>query len=455
MKILFLNHSDSKESLQGGQLALVELVQQWKKKNSEIEPIFISIGEHGKFSDICSQNGWRCFVLPLDWWLEEKDIRNNSFRTSQFLSDLSSITQVRQIVKEVNPSICFTNTITSPWLAFASAAEGIPHVWSCHESGNFNTELSFRYGYENTFRIIGELSQLVIANSAPTMDFLSEFMGKKKIILQSPVRSKETLFQLLAAPEENDNQSHSFPERSAFRIGCFGAVNKNKNQQLLFEALAPIAISGREFEIVIAGNVDQEYWASLTKSNFFKKISKNLIVMDSISNPLPLISSCDLVVSTSHYESFGMSIFESQYAGVPVISTPHLGAFEIIQNGTTGTILASYNAEELTKTILAYMNSGALTQNQGKAAAESAREFLDEFAAQQMNLLIQMEKLASEEVLLQNQTSLVALLNQSDKALPHKQLAKLSGLMGSIKVQKKYSPKFLYRVLKSRFGLRG
>jgi glycosyltransferase involved in cell wall biosynthesis len=452
MKILFLNHSDSKESLQGGQLALIELVQQWQQKNSEIEPVFISIGEHGKFSEICSQNGWTCFVLALDWWLETKGPRNHKFRSSQFLSDLSSVTQIRQIINDVKPSMCFTNTITTPWLAYASAAEGVPHVWSCHESGDFNKELSYRYGLDETYKIIGDLSQLVIANSASTFEYLSKFVSLEKITLLPPVRSKETLNRLLHSSEKNSIQPTTKPKNNVFTIGCFGAVNQNKNQQLLFEALSPIALSGREFKLVIAGNIDQGYWASQTRSGYFRNIANNMDVLESVSNPLPIMSSCDLVVSTSHYESFGMSLFESQFAGVPVVSTPHHGALEIIQNGITGTVLASYNPGELSEVILGYMNSESLTQAQGKAAASITREFLENTLALKIELLTRLEIIASGAVQLNNQSPLVALLDQSVKALPRDELAKLSGLMGSIRVQKKYSPQFLYRVLKSRFG---
>lgn len=453
MKILFLNHSDSKESLQGGQLALIELVQQWKQKNSEIEPVFISIGKHGKFSEICSQNGWTCFVLPLDWWLEVKGPRKNKFRSSQFLSDLSSIIQIRQIIDVVKPTICFTNTITTPWLAYASAAEGVPHVWSCHESGNFNKELSFRYGLEETYKIIGDLSQLVIANSGSTFEFLSKFVSREKITLLPPVRSKETLNRLLHSSEKIPLNPKTKSKTNVFTIGCFGAVNQNKNQQLLFEALSHIALSGKEFKLIIAGNIDQRYWASQIRTGYFRNIVNNMDVLESVSNPLQIMSSCDLIVSSSHYESFGMSLFESQFAGVPVVSTPHLGALEIIQNGITGTVLNSYNPKELSKAILSYMNSESLTQTQGKAAASISREFLEKTKEIKIELFTRLESIASGAVLLNNQSPLIALLDQSEKALPPDGLAKLSGLMGSIRVQKKYSPQFFFRVLKSRLGL--
>ena len=453
MKILFLNHSDSKESLQGAQIALIELVEQWKRKNSKIQPVFISIGEHGKFSEYCSQKGWQCFVLPLDWWLETKASRIKKFRSSQLLSDLSSITQVRQIIREVNPSLCFTNTITCPWLAFASSAEEVPHIWSCHESGDFNNQMSFRYGMEASYQIIGELSQLVIANSTSTHKFLLDFIPEQRISIHPPVRSEDTLNLLMEKSPQQPNHSEVTEKSTSFRIGCFGAVNHNKNQQLLFEALSPISLSGMEFELVIVGNIEEKYWSSLTKSSIFNDISKKIIVLDPTTNPLPIMCQCDLIVSTSINESFGMSIFESQFAGVPVVSTPHLGAIEIIQNGITGTILESFTSEELSKAILTYMNSKDLAEQQGKMAASEAREKLTQFSEQKIRSFELMEKLFSVDRQMTIQAPLNALLNQVENALPQTTLTKLSGLMGLIKVQKKFSPAFLYRVLKSRFGV--
>lgn len=453
MKILFLNHSDSLESLQGGQLSLVELVRRWQEHNSELEPVFISIGNRGTFADLCSENGWKCYVLPLDWWLETKGERSNSFRTSQYLSDLSSIFQVRQIIKEVNPSICFSNTITCPWLAYASVAEEVPHIWSCHESGHFNEELTFRYGYEETYKTIGDLSALVIANSLSTKDSLTTFMEPEKILHLAPVRSSKTLNALLSTSGQSIPAQEFLLSKSVFRIGCFGAVNSNKNQELLLKALEPIALSNRSFELVIAGNIDQEYWAMQKQKSFFSNIANNVVVLDSISNPLPLMASCDLVVSTSLYESFGMSIFEAQFAGVPVISTPNLGAFEIIRNGITGKILSGFEVEELSAAILDYMDSEYLVQSQGKTAAEYSKTYLKNSEIDRKAFFEFVETLSTKFRLPTSQSPLIALLNQAEGALPQNQMTKLSSMMGKITIQNKLSPSFIYRAIKSRIEM--
>lgn len=75
-----------------------------------------------------------------------------------------------------------------------------------------------------------------------------------------------------------------------------------------------------------------------------KKMVKELNLVNKIiflgkqSNPFPFIKYADYLVMTSEYEGFPMTLNESIIVGTPVITTNHISAKEIVQEGINGFI---------------------------------------------------------------------------------------------------------------------
>jgi len=63
-----------------------------------------------------------------------------------------------------------------------------------------------------------------------------------------------------------------------------------------------------------------------------------------------LYSTCDFLISASDEESFGQTLIEANACGIPIISTPHFGALDII-NQTNGIIADNYTADSLGEAI--------------------------------------------------------------------------------------------------------
>ena len=72
-------------------------------------------------------------------------------------------------------------------------------------------------------------------------------------------------------------------------------------------------------------------------------LTENIVLTGQIANPYPYISNADLFISGSVTETFGLSILEALYLGVPVVAYRYDAINELIEDGVNGIVVNTFD----------------------------------------------------------------------------------------------------------------
>lgn len=174
---------------------------------------------------------------------------------------------------------------------------------------------------------------------------------------------------------------------SKLRLLFVGRINQRKGVKYLIEALR--LLDSREVELVVCGRV-------LDEIDIFRPFASQVQIRPSVSTDdlVRAYQSADLFVFPSVGEGFGQVLLESLASGLPILSTTHTAAPDLIEDGVQGFIVEPRRPELLAERIdwalthrseLATMRSRARQraehftwQRFRTAAAEAVQTFLAE-----------------------------------------------------------------------------
>lgn len=138
--------------------------------------------------------------------------------------------------------------------------------------------------------------------------------------------------------------------RQDFVVSTVGRLEKVKNQRLLLNSADKVLaeIPEAKFLIVGAGSLREEleeYAVSLDMGN-------KVIFLEHRQDVAQILSISNCFVNCSNSETFGLSIIEAMFSGVPVIATEVGGVKEIIQDNETGILIPKEDKQALIEAIL-------------------------------------------------------------------------------------------------------
>lgn len=161
-----------------------------------------------------------------------------------------------------------------------------------------------------------------------------------------------------------NNVKRKYMYHDPLKICSVGRLEKVKNIELLIDAIANMNDCNR-LRCDIYGE------GSLRKT-LQKKIDElgmtDIITLKGFENDVNKIyNSNDILVQTSFYESFGLTVIEAMRCGLLVVCSKVGGMAEIVNNGTNGLLFESNNVVELTNILedicLKKYNMVSLSQN--------------------------------------------------------------------------------------------
>ncbi len=141
-----------------------------------------------------------------------------------------------------------------------------------------------------------------------------------------------------------------------------------KNLNLLLRALALCNAKQRGIRLLLVG--DGECRDELQKLACDLKLG-NVVSFLGMRTDIPnLLAASDIFVLSSRREGLPVSVLEAMAAALPVIATAVGGVPEVVENGTTGTIVTPDCAEELARAI----EQLVLNPERGQSMGEAGRE---------------------------------------------------------------------------------
>ncbi|WNB92457.1 glycosyltransferase family 4 protein [Bacillus sp. NEB1478] len=153
-------------------------------------------------------------------------------------------------------------------------------------------------------------------------------------------------------------------KKNDFLMFYAAEFNKNKNQQMLIQAISLLKDKIPHAKLLLAGT------GPLLEE--CKKLAARLGVMECIdflgyredlSMILPM---CDLAVASSLREGLPVNVMEAMACELPVIATLNRGHKELVLNNKTGWVLESDNTKEIASKIIRIAEDRMLIQSFGK-----------------------------------------------------------------------------------------
>ncbi len=113
------------------------------------------------------------------------------------------------------------------------------------------------------------------------------------------------------------------------KIISIGRFSAEKQHIMLIDAFEEYNRENPESYLIIIGGGGELYAKTVRYANS-KPCSKNIAILYSVSNPMPILKRCDLFVLSSQYEALGLVLFEADALGVPSICAKSDGPAEIL-----------------------------------------------------------------------------------------------------------------------------
>lgn len=161
-----------------------------------------------------------------------------------------------------------------------------------------------------------------------------------------------------------NNMERKYSHHDPLKICCVGRLEKVKNIELLIDAIANMTdYDSLRCDIYGEGSLRESLQIKIDELGM-----TNIISLKGFENDVNRIyNSHDVLVQTSFYESFGLTVIEAMKCGLLVVCSKVGGMAEIVNNGINGLLFESNNVVELTNILenicLNKYNMISLSQN--------------------------------------------------------------------------------------------
>jgi glycosyltransferase involved in cell wall biosynthesis len=150
-----------------------------------------------------------------------------------------------------------------------------------------------------------------------------------------------------------------------------GRLEAQKNHELALQAFArlPDEIASRT-KLFLAG--DGHLRDALRATSETLGIAERVVFLGFRSDTPDLLAACDAMLMTSHTEAMPLALIEAMGAGTPIVTTPWLGADEMLNGGQLGEVAGDHSPESVARSAAEVLRDPARSRTRGQAAREHA-----------------------------------------------------------------------------------
>lgn len=364
MKILILSHTS--DLVGGAERSMLDVFDYWTAKY-DIKPEFILREPLGSMVGEMKKRGWKYYPVKFTFWSHPSPTKNNEiFRDSKLNS--KAVKKIEKIIKKSKPDIVMTNTLVSPWGAIAAYNQNTPHVWFVREYGDLDHGRHFDISHEETYQDIGNLSNLVVANSETLARHIGRYVDKARVTtLYNP-------FKLQAIEKQaTEKVSSPFKYSGSLKLIMTSNISRSKGQLEAVEATGILNKKGHLAEICIVGkNVDKPYYAAIEDVMNKYGIVDKVHLVGLQPNALAFVKMADVGIVASRKEAFGRTTFEYLAIGKPVLGADSGATPEMVKPDKNGYLFKPGNAVELAEKAENYATNRKLLKNHGEESSKLA-----------------------------------------------------------------------------------
>ena len=253
--------------------------------------------------------------------------------------DLRLIFELNRFLKQNQIVLLHTHNYKSDVIGFwAAKMAGIPVVATAH--GFTDTDRAVRL-YEKLDRwFLRFFDRVVVVTDSVLKDF--------------PKEKKRTINNGLDVDKYKEDKKGRGDVRKRYAIkedeiliATVGRLSKEKNQAHLIEAAARLIKNPSHLKfLIVGGGPEEQNLKSMVED---RKLTDRIIFTGILTDMPAVYQAMDIFVLPSLTEGIPLTVLEAMASGVPVVATRVGGLPEIIQEGKTGVLVDSNDAEGLVK----------------------------------------------------------------------------------------------------------
>lgn len=235
-------------------------------------------------------------------------------------------------------------------------------VWhENHFKAPFRLGAEIRDDYADTFKRFEEMPKVVVATEAQAADLRRLYPKTNNVHV---VPNQIPVADAAAEVEKVDG-----------RIGVFARLHPGKRIDQLIRMMPAVIKAVPEANLHVYGRGPER--AALEKLSNELELTGHVTFHGQINDVQRAMAQCQVTVSTSEVESFGLTVGESLAAGTPVVSYDiNYGPSDQIRDGIDGYLIPDGKTKQMTRRLIDLLSHPQRAAEMGRAGRERiAREF--------------------------------------------------------------------------------